>query len=152
MTVVAPETEARARLTKILEEEFGSENIPVKQGKLHGSYGHEGAAIGVSPGTATPGAGARGNTLSQGSEIVVQFYGKWVKDVEPKAVVDPTIIEERAERFRRRLQGNDVDTSGSWFFNLLRVRYPDDPTGQKTRFEADVQSIGNNSALIETSD
>lgn len=151
MPITAPETEARAKLSEILQEVFGSESFPIKQGKLHGSYGADSeTTIGIFPTTSTPGAPPTRNLLVQGSEITVQLYGKWEKEVDPLKVVDPTVVEERAERFRRQLKNHDVDSSGVWFFNLLRVRYPDDPTGQKTRFEADVMAFGNNSALIET--
>lgn len=147
--VVAPETEARKALITALETEFAADQFPVRDDKLHASLGDQGTLIGVYPerSTASP-----GDNYVNEYDIVVQFYGKYNLEVERAQTVSPATIETFAERFRRALRV-DVDprTGPVWYFSLLRINYPDDPTGNKTRFEATVLARGNNSALLETS-
>jgi hypothetical protein len=147
-TVLAPETEARQALMTALETEFKTEGFPVRGDKLHGSLGSEGTVIGVSPLQSSP--WNRDNDVVE-VEVLVQFYGKYELKVEPTQAVDPTIIESYAERFRRMVRTADPKTAGAWFFKLAKLKYPPDPTGNISRFEATLISYGSNSALIETS-
>lgn len=148
MTVTAPETSARDALILLLSTEFGPDQFPVKSDKLHGSLGSDGTVIGVYPERMVSNPSQR---LEAQYPLVVQFYGKYTLKVDPKQTVDPRWIEERAERFRRALRTiTDPRTGEVWYFNLERVEYPDDPTGNKSRFEAYLTARGNNTALIET--
>jgi len=147
--VIAPETTARKALITALETEFAADQFPVKDDKLHPSLGDSRTMLGVYPERST--ANARDKFVNE-YEIVVQFFGKYTLEVDREQTVSPTVIETQAERFRQSIRsGADPRTGAVWYFDLLRIVYPDDPTGNKTRFEATVVARGNNSALIETS-
>jgi hypothetical protein len=147
--VIAPETTARKALITALEAEFAADQFPVKDDKLHASIGDSRTMIGVYPERST--AAANDKFVNQ-YEIVVQFYGKYTLEVDREQAVSPSVIETQAERFRQSIRsGVDPKTGSVWYFDLNRIVYPDDPTGNKTRFEAFIVARGNNSALIETS-
>lgn len=131
---------------QILSDEFAAEAFQVKAGRLHPAVGDNGPVAGVYP----DGEGGAGQIAAR-TRVVVQVYGRWTKRVDVKAVVDPSQIEDWAWRFRRALQGKRVtDGQHVWWFDLVDVRYPDDPVGQKTRFEATVEAVGPNGAIVET--
>jgi hypothetical protein len=110
--------------------------------------GQEGTRVGIAPEEETP---RPTNMLQQDTAITVKFYRRYDTTVDPNKKVDPRVIAGFADRFRQALRGaSDVGTDSSWYFNLIRIRYPNDPTGNKTRFEADLVAYGSNSALIET--
>jgi hypothetical protein len=147
--VVAPETQAREALITMLRTTFAGDQFPVKDDKLHASLGDSGTIIGVYPERTT--ASSRDNYVNE-YELVVQFYGSYTLEVNREQNVSPSIIERQAERFRQAIRsGVDPRTGAVWYFNVTRISYPDDPTGNKTRFEATILARGNNSALIETS-
>lgn len=148
MAVTSPSTQTRAALKTVIESEFSAENFTVLDDRLHESLGDKGVRIGTSPVREYP---SSNNMNVLNSEILVQFYGKWRKEIDPTQQVDPSIIEGYAERFRRAVNGADPKTEYVWFFNVLEISYPNDPTGNKTRFEARVLATGENSAIIETS-
>lgn len=148
MPVTAPETSARDALILILATEFATDGFPVLSDKLHGSLGADRTVIGVYPERTVASPGQK---LVAEMSLVVQFYGKYDLKVDPRQAVDARWIEERAERFRRALRPNtDPRTGELWYFSLDRMEYPDDPTGNKSRFEAYITARGNNTALIET--
>lgn len=145
----APETTARQSLIAVLATEFAAEQFPIKDDRIHQSLGHSGTVIGVSPERTIS---APDNRYVNQIEILVQFYGKYNKEVDPKQTVSPSTVEGFAERFRSALRtgGVDPNTGLVWYFVLDRIEYPPDPTGNKTRFEAFLVARGNNSALVET--
>lgn len=147
MTVTAPETTARLKLKQLLDAEFAPEGFATDNDRLHGSIGWKGTRIATSPVRSSPKANDF-NVMRM--ELLVQFYGKWSKEVNPEQKVDPEVIEVFAERFRRALRTGDPNTSSVWFFRLLSISYPPDPTGNLTRFEAQVEAVANNPALLET--
>lgn len=148
MTIVAPETEARERIKQLLTTEYAAEGFQVLDDRLDESLGSTGTRIGVSPITSRP-MPSNENVLA--TAILVQFYGKYKLAIDPKTKVDPAIIETYAERFRRAIRTGDPKTPGVWFFKVLEVNFVNDPTGNKSRFEAQILAYGNNSALLETS-
>lgn len=153
MTVTAQTTSMRAQIKAILATEFANEleanDWFLWDDKLHRSLGSDGTYIGTSPNSETP--WARDMHVLH-TDILVQFYGRWDKEVDPKQIVDPVGIEVYAERFKRAIKSTgDAPNDHGWYFNLIRVDYLDDPTGNKTRFEAVLQGYGNNPVLIETS-
>ena len=79
--------------------------------------------------------------------IMVQFYGKWQKMVNPDQRVDPALIESYAERLRQAVKSGDPKTDQVWYYRIISVTYVDDPTGNKTRFEANIMAIGTNPAI-----
>lgn len=150
MTVTAPETEIRHRLITILGEEFAAESIVFKNDKLHDSNGQEGAVGAVYPGPSTPAS----DSFILTTTLYVQLFDLWTPKVDPLQEVDPSIIEERAERIRRRCQ---LDAKHSlpgdvhgWYFVVSRIEYPQDPTGNITRLVATITAQSQNSALVET--
>lgn len=147
MTVVAPETLARQALKGIIEAEFAADNFQVLDDKLDASLGSGGPRIGTSPVTSRTSAK---NANIMAMQIFVQFYMKWKKQINPEQRVDPSVIELIAERFRRALYASrNVGTSDAvWYFDLSEINFVDDPTGNKTRFEAYVVATGNNSAQM----
>lgn len=152
MAVTAPETVLRARLIEALTAEFAPEKIKFLNDKLHDSRGREGSIGGVYPGaTPTPVA----NELLVEPTVYIQLFGKWAADVDAKKTIDPTPIEEWAERIRRacRADGGQGTTDGNehlWWYSVTNVAFPPDPGGNITRLLATVVGKGQNSALTET--
>jgi hypothetical protein len=144
MTVVAPETVARQKLQEILQTVFAPDGFQVLMDKLDASQGQSGVRIGISPVVSAP---APNNEKLLNMSILVQFYGKWKAEVNPNMKVDPITVETYAERFREGILNNDPKTNQVWYFRVLSITYVDDPTGKKTRFEANVLAIGSNPAI-----
>lgn len=146
-----PETQARQSLIAVLESEFASEAFPVLDDKLHSSMGGNAATtvIGVSPVRTVPASGRGGRYVAE-MEVLVQFYMPWDKEVDNEQQVSAAPVEAYADRFRRALKAADPNTGAVWYFDLSRVEFPDDPTGNKTRFEAYIVARGNNTMLLET--
>lgn len=148
MPVTSPMTVARLTLAAAVEAEFVPDGFSVKNDRLHKSLGRNGhTTIGTSPLQEVPLPNDK-NLLQYG--IFVQFYGGWQDTINPEEVVDPAGIENYAERFKRVLQANDPDQSNIWYFNLAEITYPEDPTGNMTRFEAKVTAYGVNTSHVET--
>lgn len=139
---------ASAGLIAIIDTEFSSELITARNDKLHESRGWEGVEVGVSPIRQVPSAR---NELVLETFMLVQFYGVWDKQIDPTQQVDPLLITSYADRFRTRCESVQATTPGTsevWFFSVQGIEFPDDPTGNKTRFEAIVKSWGDNTALL----
>lgn len=135
--MASPTTDLRETVENVLKAEFAAEGFPVKSGRLHPSVGANGPVAGVSPDAETGGNGS----AAAATRVTVQVYDRWAKRVDPNAVVDPSRIEDWAWRFRTALSDKRAsDGQRVWWFVLLDVTYPNDPTGQKTRFEAVVEA------------
>jgi len=151
MTVVTSSyEEVYVVLESIINTEFAPEGFTAQKDKLHDSVGHKGTRIAIYPedDLVNP-----GNMLVQDSTVTLQFYNQYTLKVDPNQAVDPSVITNYAERFRRRLEFVNMPGTGSarvWFFDLTRIAYPDDPTGNKTRFIATIRAKGNNAGLSET--
>lgn len=152
MAVTAPETRLRERLIEACEKEFEPEGIRFLNDKLHDSKGREGAIGSVYPGpTQTP----LGNELILEPTAYVQLFGKWEAVVDPNRTIDPTPIEEWAERIRRACQGDGGEgVEGGdehlWFYSVTRIDYLEDPGGNISRLLATVIGKAQNPALIPT--
>lgn len=141
-----PATQLRTAVTAAL----GAVLLPapdwtIRQGRLHDSLGDVGNVAGVSPEEDAVG----GNAYVLKPLVLVQVFLKWEKVVDNQRVVDPTPIENLADAFReecRTRQG--VNTDEVWFLEVERLWYPNDPTGQKTRFHANIRGHGDNNAVI----
>lgn len=141
---------AATALKTIIDTEFASRGISALHDKLHESLGHRRAEVGISPTREAP---QPNNEVVGHIFILVQWYDLWDQEINPEQQVNPFPITEMADRFRRAVERHDATTPGSsevWYFRVTEVTYPDDPTGNKTRFEATVQAFGNNTGLIET--
>lgn len=149
MPVTPPETQARESMIALLATEFAAEQFPIRDDKLHASLGSKGTILGVYCDRTV--SSPRNRYVSE-IEVVVQFYARYDLRVDPEQSVSPKVIEAFADRFRRALQagGADPNTGSVWYFTLERIDYPDDPTGNKSRFEAYLRARGNNTALVET--
>lgn len=149
MATTAPETALRSRLIAALEDEFEAEEIKFLNDKLHDSKGREGAIGAVYPG---PASVRSNNEQVLEPTAYVQLFGKWTAEVDADKIVDPTPIEEWAERIRRACnsdasQGAEEGTEHLWFYNCTRIEYPQDPGGNITRLLATVVGKAQNSAL-----
>lgn len=145
-TVTAPITIARQKLMSVIAGEFQYDNFVVLSDRLHPSLGGDGITrIGVSPQQEVP-MPRDHNTLQFG--LLVQFYGAWDEQIDPLQTVDPTPTETYGERFKRALRNQDPNQSSVWFFNLVDLTYPPDPTGNITRWEARITAYGQNSATL----
>jgi hypothetical protein len=132
------------------EAEFASEGFTMIFDNLHESLGRARVDVGISPDEDI--VNAR-NALVQETWVEVKFYDLWTDEINPNTVVNPTRITGFAHRFRdclRRAQTTDPGTGAVWYFDVRTVRYPNDPTGNKTRFVATIRAFGNNSNLVET--
>lgn len=148
MSVTSGATEARLQLNAIINAEFAPENFVVINDHLHESLGNGGTRLGTSPNRSRPLAS---NDLVMTHEILFQFYGRWKDDIDPTTKVDPLVIETYAERFMRALEASaHAGTDRMWYYRVTEINYPQDPTGNKTRFEATILAYGNNPVLVET--
>lgn len=151
MTVTAPETALRQRLIALLTREFRTEAIEFKSDKIHDSLGQDTAIGGVYPG---PASEKLRNGLVQDTIVYVQLFNQWEPRIDPTQAVDPTTIETWAERIRRACRVDDDAFAGDshlWFYRVLRVEYPPDPTGNISRLLAQVSASSQNAGLVETS-
>lgn len=142
--------QAATILKGVIDTEFQPEGYVAVLDELHESLGRKRTAIGISP---VEDVLQPGNDIVQETVIEVKFYLRWKQEISPDTQIDPTTITEYAERFRLalgRASRNIPGTSQLWYFDVRRVSYPRDPTGNKTRFVATVRCKGNNIALYET--
>jgi hypothetical protein len=145
---VTPYEQVADALKTIIDAEWTAEGWTAIHDNLHPAVGQEGTRIGISPEEETP---AAGNMYQNNISVTVKFYRRWDADVDVTKKVDPRLISQHAFRFQKAMLAyRGPNTGGAWYFNLMRIRYPNDPTGNKTRFEADIVAYGNNPALIET--
>lgn len=132
----------------LLNTEFAAEQWKVEHDNLHDSLGSAGTRIGVSPVREAP---AAGNMVHLQTTLQVKFLGRYNLDINPEQRVDPRVVVGYAERFRRRIEAARLQTGPTfWFMNVTSIDYPDDPTGNKTRFVATVVASSQNSGLVET--
>lgn len=150
MTVTAPETKLRQDLIALLESEFGAEALTVYDDRIHDSLGQEGPVAGVYPETSPASVG---DALVLEPLVKVQLFRRWSREVNAEQAVSPAGIEEWAERLRRAVRSAGLGTPGDahlWYYQILRIDYPPDPTGNITRLIATVQGTTQNAGLTET--
>jgi hypothetical protein len=146
--MASPYVQVAEALKTIIDAEFAAEGYTAIHDNLHPAVGQEGTRIGIAP---EEEAARAGNMVQNDTAITVKFYRRWDPEVDYNKKVDPRPITEFAERFRQAIRdNNEIGTDSAWYFNLVRIRYPNDPVGNKSRFEADLVVYGTNSALIET--
>lgn len=148
--VTAPETVARQRLIALIEAEFAPESLEVRSDRLNESLGQDGPLGAVFPSTATEDPR---NGLVLSSLLNVQLFRQWSNDLDPTQTVDPSAIEEWAERLRRACRA-DIDAAGwsehLWYYRVQKIDYNPDPTGNISRLIASVEAVSQNPALVET--
>jgi hypothetical protein len=149
--MASPATAARERIKDVIAAEFTAEGWTATDDKFGRSKGmgepHTEASISVTPDYERERPG-RALLLDVG--ITVQFYLGY--DAEPDETIsrDSTIIEGYADRFRSQFEGAGcrVDDGDAWYLRLTNIEYPEDPTGNKTRFEALVVGQATNRAAM----
>lgn len=149
MTVVTdPYSILAEALETIITTEFADEPYLIfRHDRLHESLGSDGRTYAaVSPDE------DEARNIESVMNATIQFYGPFKTEVDPQQQVDPRLITNKAERLKRALEQARVSVASQyiWYFDVTRTRYPEDATGNKTRFEMHIQSRGNNTALIET--
>lgn len=143
------ETVAEA-IIAVFNAEFAAEGYTMIPDRLHESLGRRRVDVGISPEDDTPQMRDR---LAEDSRVLVQFYGLWTDEIDPTTQVNPYAITAIADRFKnalRQAQRDFLGTGQVWYFDVDRTTYPNDPTGNKSRFHMEILVRGNNSNLIET--
>lgn len=137
-------------LKTIIDDEFEPEGVVAIHDNIHESLGVDRITVGIAPVRETP---RTGSTLIQETWVEVRFYDLWEKRVDPAQTVNPFRITAFAHRFRQAIQNQRASYEGSpeiWYFDVTNIEYPNDPTGNKTRFVATIRAYGDNAALLET--
>jgi hypothetical protein len=148
--MASPYEDLAVAIETIIATEFAAEGIVPIHDNLHPSLGTKRVSVGIAPQYEVP---QSNNMIVQETWLEVRFYDIWKKEITPETVVDPRKIAGYADRFRRAVKSARV-TAGNdqvWFFDVMRVDYPNDPNGNKSRFVATVRAFGNNDGLVETS-
>lgn len=151
MTVTSPETALRHRLISVLTTEFTAEGVKFLNDKLHDSLGQKAPIGAVYPNVT---AEMVGQGLVEDTTVTVQLFAKWKREINPEETVSPDLIEEWAERLRRACRADGLGAPGNahlWYYRVLKVEFPHDPSGNITRLLATVQSSSQNAGLTETS-
>lgn len=150
MTVTAPETMMRELVLDALNKEFEGE-IEFIDDKLHPALGVDGPIGGAYPAERTDMAN---NQLVVEITCYIQLFLKWDKQIDPKQTVSPKPIEEAAERVARAIEAVEPNEHEAgphlWEAHVVRILYPQDPTGNMTRLEATVFGRAQNPALVQT--
>lgn len=139
-----------ASLKTIIDAEFAPEGFVAVLDNLHESLGRSRVEIGIAP---VEDIVRDTDSLVQETIVEVRFYDFWVQEISPTTAVDPSRITGFADRFRAAIRVYNkqrLGTGRTWYFDIRRVAYPNDPTGNKTRFHATVRGLGNNTGLVET--
>lgn len=144
----SPYVIAATALKTIIDTEFSPEGIVAIHDHLHESVGWDGNYAGISPEYERP---ESAHEVALGVWVKVQLYLQWDKEINPFQTVDPRIIAEMGQRFREACRDASLTYSGQfWFMSVREVAYPQDPTGNKTRFVATVKAWAENNSLVET--
>lgn len=145
MTHISPATKLRTQVRAILVSEFTSAELTIFDDKLHESLGQDGPVAGIYPVFENEGV----RVLDQDTEVAVQVFLRWSKQVQPTQTVDPLAAETYAERVRDATYRYTTPYAGSsevWDLRLTGIAYEDDPTGNVSRFTATFRAIGQNFA------
>lgn len=149
MAVTSQYEEISALLKAVIDTEFAPEGIAARHDNVHESLGHKYPVVGIAPVRDTP---MLNNMATLETWVEVRFFDKYNREINPEQAVDPRTITNTAERLRRAIQGTNhlPGTSRSWFMNVVDISYPDDPTGNKSRFVMTIRAFGQNPAIVET--
>ena len=149
MTVVLdPYKIAADKLAELIATEFAAEGVTPLHDKLHESLGNDGIEVAISPIGIRP--TIKDNATLE-TTLLVQFYNIYDREIDPYQQVDPRDVSMFFARFHYALETYQDSNAGNeqvWYFLLSSVDFPDDPTGNKSRFEARVQAFGANQGLV----
>jgi hypothetical protein len=138
------------KLKTIIDTEFAAEGYTAVFDNLHESLGRTRVDIGISLERQRPMAA---DAHVRETFLTVKFYHLWKQEITPTTVVNPDTIATFAERFERAVQTYNKTAVGNglvWYFDVTNTEFPNDPTGNKTRFVSSVRAYGNNTSLVET--
>jgi hypothetical protein len=146
----SPAKQLASELRAVLEGEFNGEGITVYDDKLLVASGENAAQIGIYP------EGEEeypGNANALLVTVNVQVYNSWSSEWanDPDQHVDPSTIADWADRFRRAVKTHNATrgrVDNLWYFRVTRIQYGDDPTGNRTRFEATVIGVADNDGEV----
>lgn len=145
---MGPYAIAANALEQIINLEFADEGTVAVHDHLHAALGQKKRECGISPMRETPNPR---NRVAQETWLEVRYYDIWRKEITPTTRIDPRIVTDKAERLRAAINNATINASGEmWFLNVENCEYPDDPTGNKSRFHMTIRAWGNNAALVET--
>lgn len=139
-----------AALQTIFNAEFAAEGFTLIRDNIHESLGRSRTECGVAP---VEDVVNQRNAIVQEAIVEIRLYDLWTQEISPDTIVDPTRITGFAERLRDALRvsnATDPGTGEVWYFDVRRTTYPNDPTGNKSRFHMTVRAFGNNAGLVET--
>jgi hypothetical protein len=134
----------------VFNTEFSAEQFVMIPDELHESLGRTRVDVGIAP---VEDIVRESNGIVQETWVEIKFYDLWKQEISPDTQVNPYRITAFADRLRDALRVARVQDPGTgqvWFFDVRRVQYPRDPTGNKSRFVMTVRALGNNNNLIET--
>jgi hypothetical protein len=137
-------------LQQIIAVEFEDEGFTAIRDNLHESLGRTRTDIGIAPTEDYP---REDIEVTQETYVEIRFYDLWTQEITPETVVDPARITGFAERLKKAIfasQATDPGTDEVWYFSVKRCTFPNDPTGNKTRFHMTIRAYGNNAGLVET--
>lgn len=146
----SPFETAALAVMQVFNDEFTPEQFVMIPDKLHESLGRNSVTAGIAP---TEDITKVDNANVQETWLEVRLYDLWTDEVDPETQINPFKITAYAERLRNALRvtkATDVGTGDVWYFDVRRTQYPDDPTGNKSRFHMTIRAFGNNSTLVET--
>lgn len=146
-TVIDPYSILAEAIEVVLATEFSDiAYLNIVHDRLHESVGHDGKTwVGISP------VSERTRGIDMYQTVLVQFYSPFTPDVDPWQQVDPRPMTNKAERLRVALsRARVIGQPEVWFFDVDDTVYPNDATGNKTKFEMTITGRGQNSALVET--
>lgn len=82
--------------------------------------------------------------------VTFQFHMAYDAEPDETLVRDPRAIQALAARFRTGFNETSGPGADHWFIRCKAVTYPDDPTGNKTRFEAEIEGRCSNPAALSS--
>jgi hypothetical protein len=140
-------TSVRERVIDIVEAEFSAEGLIVTNDKLTRAAGKDGETVAA----VYPEAEYErpGQVIELVVPVVLQIYMAYEAEPDETIQVDPGVIEDYGDRLREAFRTQSSGNTGDmWFLRLTRIDYPDDPTGNKSRLEAQIEGYGNNQASL----
>lgn len=144
----SPFSQVAQEIKSIFDAEFAAEGFTMIFDKVHEALGQTRVEVGIAPSYDSV---LSNNGLVQETWVEVRFLGLWRKEITPTTQIDPVTITVYAERFRDALRRASNSSSGQmWYYDVRRTDYPDDPTGNKSRFYMTIRAYGNNAGLVET--
>jgi hypothetical protein len=147
-TTIDPYLLASEAVAQIITDEFAAEQIAPIHDQIHESLGTDRVTVGIAPAAET--LDARNATVNVYT-IEIRFFDLWDKEIDPEQTVNPRKITMYGNRLKRAIEQAQFQSDANvWYFRWVRTDYPNDPTGNKTRFIMRIEALGDNTSLIET--